>query len=139
MAMFPKIQSPCPFVNRLTTLMHGDVCGACERQVFDLTAMSDGERVAFMKGCTAKVCVSYKMRMRPVVAAAVLAAAIAVPTAVAACDATGEIVVVVGGINDPANTEYIEDASDSAIPVLPVVHENDGDNTVSPSSEGGTS
>jgi len=131
MAIFPKVQSPCPYKNNLAAIMDGDVCRMCKRQVIDITDWSDDERVALMKGCKDEVCVSY--RFRPALAAAAIAAAvIGAPTAAAACDATSEVVVIVGGIKDPANTEYIQDASDSAIPQLPVVYENDSHNTTPP-------
>jgi len=120
MALFPKIQSPCPYKGNLSDIMDGDVCRVCERQVFDLTDMTDAARVAFMKGCTGEVCVSYKM---PVFAAAVAIAAITAPLQAAACESTETIVVTAGGIKDPAHVEYIENASDRAIPTLPVVYE----------------
>jgi poly(3-hydroxybutyrate) depolymerase len=125
MAIFPKIQSPCPYKGDLSAIMDGDVCRLCERQVFDLTAMSDGERVAFMKGCAGEVCVSYRLPLRPaLVAAAIAAAAIAVPTAAAACsDATEVEVLIMGGIKDPANVQYVKDVSSDAVPTLPVVYE----------------
>src|SRR5438105_40030 len=123
MAIFPKIQSPCPYKGEISSIMDGDMCRLCKRQVFDLTEMSDDARVAFMKGCTGEVCVSYRFPLRPVLAAAALAAAtIAVPTAAAACtDARTEMVVLVGGINDPANVEYVKDTTDGAVPELPVI------------------
>jgi predicted Fe-S protein YdhL (DUF1289 family) len=125
MAIFPKIQSPCPYMGQLSSIMDGDMCRVCKRQVFDLSDMSDGERVAFMKGCTGDVCVSYKFTVRPALAAAMVAAAvIAAPMSAAAQDATSEIVITGGGINDPANVEYVQDAADSAIPELPVVYED---------------
>ena len=86
MAIFPKIQSPCPYKGNLSDLMDGETCRLCKRQVFDLTNMTDGERVAFMKSCTSEVCVSYKFPVRPVLAAAVVAAAVAAPLAAAACE-----------------------------------------------------
>lgn len=118
MAIFPKIQSPCPYKGDLAAIMDGDVCRLCKREVFDLTHMTDGERVSFMQGCSDKVCVTY--RMRPVIAAAALAAAATVPTAAAACS---EVVFVTGGINDPAHVEYVQDSADASIPQLPVVYE----------------
>jgi predicted Fe-S protein YdhL (DUF1289 family) len=128
MALFPKIQSPCPYLDRLSSIMDGETCRVCKREVFDLTDMSDGERVAFMKGCSGEVCVTYRFPVRPAVAAAALAvAAIVVPTAVAACDATSETVVVTGGIKDPANAQYIQVPDGKAVPNLPVVYE-DGNN-----------
>jgi hypothetical protein len=125
MAIFPKIQSPCPYKGDLSAIMDGDVCRLCERQVFDLTAMSDGERVAFMKGCAGEVCVSYRLPLRPALAAAAIAAAaIAVPTAAAACSDATEVVVFTGGIKDPANVQYVKDISSDAVPALPVVYED---------------
>ena len=126
MAIFPKIQSPCPYKGQLSAIMDGDVCRLCKRQVFDLTAMSDGERVTFMQGCTDEVCVTYRFPVRPALAAAVIAAAsVVVPTAAAACsDATETAeIVMVGGIKDPANVQYVKDTADGAVPVLPVVYE----------------
>ncbi len=139
MAFFPRIQSPCPYKSSLSAVMDGDFCRMCERRVFDLTAMTDAERRAFMAGCGEEVCVSY--RLRPAIAAAALAAA-AVPVAAAAQDlgpavpnaawiaeaAPGlgsmeEDNIIVGGIKDPANVEYVEDPADAAIPELPVVYE----------------
>jgi predicted Fe-S protein YdhL (DUF1289 family) len=126
MAIFPKIQSPCPYLGDLSAIMDGDMCRVCKRQVFDLTGMSDDQRVAFMKGCSGEVCVSYRLPVRPALVAAALAvAAIVAPTAAAACsDATDiETVETVGAIKDPANVQYVKDTSGVAAPVLPVVYE----------------
>ncbi|MBV9991040.1 MAG: hypothetical protein JOZ72_07075 [Alphaproteobacteria bacterium] len=122
MALFPKIQSPCPYVGRLSEIMDGDVCRLCKREVFDLTAMDDGERVAFLKGCNGEVCVSYRM---PALAALALGvAAVAMPTAAAACsDETETLVVVGGGIHDPQNAQYVQVPDGKQAPALPVVVE----------------
>ncbi len=127
MAIFPKIQSPCPYKGDLSAIMDGDVCRLCRREVFDLSAMSDGERVAFMKGCAGEVCVSYRLPLRPALAAAAIAAAaIAVPTAAAACSDSTEVeVLIMGGIKDPANVQYVKDMSSDAVPELPVVYESE--------------
>jgi hypothetical protein len=125
MALYPKIGSPCPYKGDLSAILDGDVCRLCKREVFDLTALGDAERVAFMKGCTAEVCVTYRMPMRTALAAAALAAAVvAVPTAAAACsDPTNVEMVIVGGIKDPANVQYVKDTSDRNVPSVPVVYE----------------
>jgi len=126
MALFPKIQSPCPYRNNLAAVMEGDMCRMCKRQVVDITAMTDGERVAFLSGCETEVCVSYRLPVRPVLAAAAIAATVvAAPTAAAACEVTNEMVIVVGGIKDTSNIEYVETASDRALPTLPVVYDDD--------------
>jgi len=127
MAIYPRIQSPCPYNGQLSDILDDEVCRLCKRQVFDLTAMTDGERVAFMQGCTEEVCVTYRFPVRPALAAAVIAAAsVVLPTAAAACQDATETseTVVVGGIKDPANVQYVKDTSDSAVPVLPVVYES---------------
>lgn len=126
MALFPKIQSPCPYKGQLSAIMDGDTCRLCKRQVFDLTNMDDAGRVAFMKSCTDQVCVTYKFPVRPVLAAAVVVAAMAVPVAAAACEATDDTYVFVGGIKDPTNVSYVQNPGDNAIPQLPVVYEKSG-------------
>lgn len=123
MAVFPRVQSPCPYKARLSTIMEGDYCRACQRSVVDLTAMTDDGRRAFMAGCVEDVCVSY--RIRPVAAAAAAAAAVMVPTAAAAQD--GDIAyIILGGITDPANTEFVDEAELAEVPELPVVYDDDG-------------
>jgi hypothetical protein len=126
MALFPKIQSPCPYKGKLSDIMDGDVCRLCKREVFDLTAMSDGERVGFMASCGSEVCVSY--RVHPALAAAAIVAAVIVaPTAAAACDTIETMTVVMGGIKKPSEVQFVhlgESTADRAIPVLPVVYED---------------
>lgn len=141
MPIFPKIQSPCPYQSRLSEVMDGDFCRMCERSVIDLTHMSDGERIAFLAGCSGKVCVSYRFPVRPALAAAALAAAL--PTAAAAQDIGPAVPdaaaiaavadqlgaldesyeVIVGGINDPGNVQYVENPADASLPELPVAYE----------------
>ncbi len=142
MAKFPRIQRTCPVKNALSDYMDGDVCRICDRQVFDLDSMSDSERMAFMSACKDEVCVSYKLPLRKV-AAAVALSAMALPAAaqdtlleldsgVGAYDELpkcaedfDEIIIMVGGIKDPGNVEYIETAEDLETPELPVVYEED--------------
>jgi predicted Fe-S protein YdhL (DUF1289 family) len=139
MPLFPKVESPCPYKSRLADVMDGDFCRMCERQVFDLTALNDGERRAFLAGCSGEVCVSYRVPLRGAIAAAALAAA-AVPAAAAAQDpvpATAEVedeigaddlslgVIIVGGINDPANAQFEALPEDESVPELPAVYEDE--------------
>ncbi len=96
MPIFPQIQRPCPYKDRLASVMDGDFCRMCNRRVTDLTSMSDDERVAFMNGCEEEVCVSYRLPASSVVAAAALAVAVvATPTAAAA--QSDDTAIVVGG------------------------------------------
>ncbi len=62
MAIFPKIQSPCPYKGKLSDIMEGDTCRLCKREVVDINGFSDAERVAFLKACDSEVCVTYKSR-----------------------------------------------------------------------------
>jgi predicted Fe-S protein YdhL (DUF1289 family) len=141
MARFPKIQSPCPYKSDLASVMDGDFCRMCERRVFDLTGWSDGERVAFLAGCSGEVCVSYRLPVRGMLAAAALASAAALPTAAMAQQGPeavalmpamaaaareqmlSETNIIVGGIKDPANAVFVEDPADDVLPELPVVYE----------------
>jgi predicted Fe-S protein YdhL (DUF1289 family) len=140
MAFFPKIQSPCPYIANLASVMDGDFCRMCERQVFDLSHMDSDEKKVFLAGCTGEVCISY--RFSPAIAAAALAAAMpaaaaaqdlgpAISDAAAIAASTAEIAamqqsewVVVGGIKDPRNVQYVEDPSDHGVPELPVVYDD---------------
>ncbi|HYE46676.1 MAG TPA: hypothetical protein VEA44_12990 [Caulobacter sp.] len=129
MAIFPKIQSPCPLKANLARYMDGDTCRMCKRQVHDLSAMSDGQRLAFMQGCAEEVCVSYRLPAKLAAAAAMASLALATPLAAAAQDVEPDEVemqdLIVGGIKDLKKVEYIEDQADAAIPELPIVYENE--------------
>lgn len=61
MGLFPKVESPCPYVDRLDDVITDDFCAMCERNVFDLTEMSSKDRQIFMASCSGEVCVSYKI------------------------------------------------------------------------------
>ena len=138
MPLFPKVQSPCPYRRNLAAVMDGNFCRMCQRQVVDLTAMSDDGRKAFMAGCKEEVCVSYRVPMR--VAATALAAAGMLPAAAIAqevpASGAAEIVeadlpeadygmIIVGGITDPADVEFTDDPADQALPELPIVYEDE--------------
>ena len=143
MARFPKVQRNCPVKNSLAQYMDGDVCRLCERQVFDLNGMTDDERQAFMASCTDEVCVSYKIPLRGLAAAAALgAAAVSMPAAAQETliglpsDQAGYeelekcveeyqlIEIIVGGIKDVTDVEYIDTEEDLEIPELPVSYED---------------
>jgi hypothetical protein len=133
MARFPMIDSPCPYKGKLAEIMDGDMCRLCERQVFDLTAWSDGERAAFLAGCADPVCVTYRRPLGPAIAAAAMAAAATMVPSAAAAQQSGagqEMIVTVGGITDPRNARFVEDEAgaeaDAAIPELPIVYEDEG-------------
>ncbi|MEA3040639.1 MAG: hypothetical protein QOC65_128 [Sphingomonadales bacterium] len=131
MPIFPKIQSPCPYKSNLAAIMDGDVCRMCKRQVFDLTSMTDGERVSFLAACEEEVCVSYAIR--PALRAAAVAAALAIPAAAAAQE---EMWITVGGITDPARVQMVEIADDAALPELPVVYEDEARTEAQPEAAG---
>jgi predicted Fe-S protein YdhL (DUF1289 family) len=124
MALFPKIQSPCPYKNDLSAIMDGDMCRMCKRQVVDITQMSDAQRVALIGGCKDEICVSY--RLPTVAAAALAAAAILAPVGAAACDVTPSGGgMEIGGIKDTKHVEYVQvDPHDKATPELPVVYDD---------------
>jgi predicted Fe-S protein YdhL (DUF1289 family) len=127
MALFPKIQSPCPYKANLSAVMDGDFCRMCKREVTDLTAMSDGERVAFLDACTGEVCVSYRVPVLAAAAVAALSAGFAMAAPAAADDMTVQEVIV-GGIRAPQKVEYVQhadvaQAAMTATPDLPVIYD----------------
>jgi predicted Fe-S protein YdhL (DUF1289 family) len=155
MAFFPKIQSPCPYKSNLAAIMDGDMCRMCKRQVVDISAWSDEARRELIAGCKDEVCVSYRIP-RPALAAAALAAA-AMPTAAFAQEQTATVApieaaatppaadqvgdpeyleVTVGGINDPANAQFLSAEELAAIPEVPVAYEDD-DTTPAPAANPG--
>ena len=131
MPLFPKIQSPCPYKGRLSDILDNDVCRLCKREVVDLSDMGDQQRLAFFAGCSEEVCVSY--RVRPALAAASLIAMLGAPAAAAAQEAAAapaeaidfpaEELIYVGGITDPAHTEFVDASEDASVPDLPVTYE----------------
>ncbi|HEX8450210.1 MAG TPA: hypothetical protein VF652_11530 [Allosphingosinicella sp.] len=137
MPIFPKIQSPCPYKSDLAAVMDGSLCRMCNRNVFDLTAMSDGERLAFLAGCEDEICVSYRVPMRAAIAAAALAAMsapalgqeVAAPEVEFALEAQDvpleEMTITVGGIKDPKKVEMVEIDTDAPVPELPIVYDDD--------------
>jgi predicted Fe-S protein YdhL (DUF1289 family) len=133
MAFFPRIQSPCPYKSVLASVMDGDMCRMCKRQVIDIGAWSNDERVAFLAGCETEVCVSYTLPLRPALAAAALAVA-AIPAAAfaqeqvpaAAIEDPGmELEVTVGGITDPRNVEFVAAEDLANLPDVPVAYEDE--------------
>jgi predicted Fe-S protein YdhL (DUF1289 family) len=145
MAFFPKVQSPCPYKADLAAIMDGDMCRMCKRQVVDISDWSDDARRDLIAGCRDEVCVSYRI-VRPALAAAALAAAAIpsaalaqeqaaapaaetiaplTPTEVAQTNVPEQDYVIVGGINDPANAEFMSAEELAAIPEVPVTYEDD--------------
>jgi hypothetical protein len=124
MAVYPLIDSPCPYKGRLSEIMQGDTCRMCSRQVHDLNTMADSERRTFLKSCQGEVCVSYKVAAGTALALTALAAsAIAAPQASAQPPEAERFMVFVGGIKDGSNAVLIETKADEAIPELPIVFE----------------
>jgi predicted Fe-S protein YdhL (DUF1289 family) len=97
MPIFPKIQSPCPYVNDLASIMDGDMCRVCKRPVTDLTEMSDQQRIAFIQRCEGDACVTYRIPAAIAAALAFGAAAAPLPAAADERATTVKEVVVAGG------------------------------------------
>jgi hypothetical protein len=143
MAFYPRIQMQCPYKSNLASMMEGDMCGICKTQVVDMSAWSDDEGRAFVANRKEATCITYRMPLRPALAAAALAVA-ALPTMAAAQQASppppaeaqapaddpesAEIVgvmIVLGGINDPANVEFLSAEELAAVPEAPVAYEDE--------------
>jgi hypothetical protein len=128
MAIFPKIQSPCPYNGPLSDILEGDVCRLCAKQVVSITSLSDAERVAFLSSCKTEVCVSYSLR--PAIAAAMAAAALTAPLAASAQDTEVEAIIVVGGMIEPTQVEFVSE--EEALPELEVIAEDEAVEAPSP-------
>ena len=129
MGLFPKIQSPCPYKGPLSDILAADdICRLCDREVHDLTAMTDGERKAFLGACAGEVCVRYSIPSRAALAAlAAGAAMLATPAMAQEAPADPDLMlmdIVVGGMRAPQQAEWA-DETEIAGPELPVVYEDD--------------
>ena len=100
MGTFPKIDRPCPYADRLPSVMDGDFCRACQCTVFDLDALAPRERRAVLKRSEREeTCVTY--RIKPALAAMAMVAAMGVASPALAQDAApaeDEEIVLTGGI-----------------------------------------
>lgn len=128
MALFPKVDSPCPYKDSLLNVMDGDICRMCKREVFEISFMTDVERADFLASCKTEVCVSYDMRavkqaLRPALTAALAGSAGLAMAGAASAQEDYSDYIIVGGIKDPTNVEMIEDQADQAIPELPIIYE----------------
>ena len=141
MACFPKIDQPCPLGIDAQRRIAG-FCGHCSKAVHGLDAMSDAERIAFVRNAPGPICVSYRVRRGVALGlGAALAISVAVPgqadpvgTEIQASVAAGVAttappppppepqVLLMGGVSDPKSVAMVDDEDDD-VPELPIVHE----------------
>jgi hypothetical protein len=143
MTRVPVVTSPCPLRWSSAPQAGKDFCGHCQRRVHNLDGLNDAERVAFLRGCSGKVCVFYTVRRPKAVAATVglgLAAAAAVvagaapaeewrtenPIAGDYCDTLTEVVIT-GGTEAGMALEWVDEAEAQApaAPDLPQISASD--------------
>ncbi len=131
MGLFPKIESPCPYKDRLDELMQGEMCSMCNKNVFDLTQMDETGRREFMSECSGEVCVSYRLPIRKIVSGAAIIAASA-PGLAAAQDASSEAPtnedlycysdeIIVGGIREAGEALWIDLEAEKHLTDIPKV------------------
>ncbi len=143
--MFPPIDSPCPLKSLQLPEQGNFNCGACKREVHDLSAMDNIQRQEFLGQCSGKVCVSYKVKanLKNLKTSAmaglflVSATGLALPVAAQVGDNLDESVedmILVGGIKAPKNSKLYDkkDAQkaeqiniEDTIKLIPVVEEDD--------------
>ena len=92
MSLFPLIQRPCPYIDRLDSVMEGDFCRMCRREVHDLTGMDEAGRAVFLASCGGDACVRYTLDVKPALAAALIAASVAVAVVPAGAEPRGHAV-----------------------------------------------
>lgn len=141
--MFPPIESPCPLQSIQFPSTGNFNCSACKREVHDLSRMSTDERDVFLRSCSGKVCVSYKVKRsvnqlkRSAIAGLFLVSAsgLALPAAAQVGDALAEDMdeIFVGGIELPPHFEQVDDAKQTAedknLQLIPVVEEDEPDDS----------
>lgn len=131
MGLFPKVESPCPYKDRLDDILNGEMCSKCDKNVFDLTYMSEANRREFMSECSGEVCVSYRLPMRKIISSAAIIAAGA-PGLALAQDATSEAPVnedlycysdeiIVGGIREAGEALWIDPEAEKHLTDIPKV------------------
>lgn len=137
MALFPRIQSPCPYKGNLADIMVGSTCQLCQRDVIDLTAMSDAERINLVAGCADEICVSYRLPARTILAAAALGAGFGMAGLAQAQDApppsaaeapaedVEENWIIVGGLRAPEKAEWVDASRPADMAELPVIEEGE--------------
>lgn len=145
--MFPPIESPCPLTSIQFPANGNFNCATCKREVHDLSSMNTEERETFLSSCSGKVCVSYKVKRgvsqlkRSALAGLFLVSAsgLALPAAAQVGDALAEDMeeIFVGGIKLPGHVEQADDAKqqsaeDQKIQLIPVVEEDEPDNSAKP-------
>ncbi|MGN6521108.1 MAG: hypothetical protein ACTHK2_16985 [Dokdonella sp.] len=140
MACFPKIDQPCPLGIDAQRRIAG-FCNHCSKAVHGLDAMSDAERIAFVRNAPGPICVSYRLRRGVALGLGVaLAISVAVPgqadpvgTEIQATVSAGAAstaptppeepqVLLMGGVSDPKSAAMV-DGGDDDVPELPIVHE----------------
>lgn len=144
MTRVPVITSPCPLRWTSAPQAGKDFCGHCQRRVHNLDGLSDAERVAFLSGCSGKVCVFYTVR-RPKAVATTLGLGLAAAGVIAAgaapaeewrtenpiageyCDPMITEVVITGGTEAGMKLEWVDEAEAQApsAPDLPEIAASD--------------
>lgn len=125
MNLRPRIDPPCPLRFGAMPQAGQDFCTRCARRVHNLDAMDDQQRADFLAACSGPVCVSYRVRRSPLLAAGAGLALLA------GCSHTPEMTVAsqvkeveapwdgffVGGVDDPSQAQMVDV---DALPDLPM-------------------
>ncbi len=132
MARVPKIDSPCPLPQQDLADI-GSWCTHCATAIHVLDGLDDAGRRSLLAARGEPVCVSYRVRRRIAMTAALAAglsmgavmvepvAAGDAPSTVEASDEGYETIFVIGGaVTDPANATWVDE---SELPDLPIVDE----------------
>lgn len=109
MALFPKIDSPCPLRWKEMPSAERNFCTLCQRKVHNLDRMTAAQRRDFLASCSGEVCVAYTVPRRrsalPSAAGLGLAAALSLSPALAA--------------ESPAAMSPVQGSTQALIPAAP--------------------
>lgn len=131
MALFPRINSPCPLSADEQKAVDGR-CARCDKHVHALNEMNSAQCAELLAAASGPLCVSYKvsaaqaLRMSGVgfamAATLVAGAAVAADAPVYPANEAGseklEFIIITGGVDDPTDAAWIDDSDLPELPVL---------------------
>ena len=131
MPAFPKITSPCPYKGDISDILTGETCKLCKRDVTNLSAMTQEDRISFLSSCSGEVCVRYEIPLKQAALAALVAGAsvTGLQTANAQdaeiCSPPEPVYIIVGGIRDPHSADMQDVSEPVDLDELPIIYDDE--------------
>ncbi len=110
MPKFPKIDRPCPLANSDEHIKN-NVCNRCQKTVHDLNQLSNSEQYSLFATAKHSLCVRYPLQLSKWVMATALASSTLLAGAAHGQNLVEEVIII-GGVVDLENIEWIESSVD---------------------------